>query len=605
MARWNGGFALLQKIGRALMLPVSVLPVAGILLGVGSAHFGWMPASISSLMQHAGGAIFTTLPLIFAVAVAIGLTENDGVSALAAIVGYVVMAGTLGVLAESQGHQSSMVLGMRSADTGVFGGILMGSVAAFLFRRFHRIQLPPYLAFFAGKRFVPIVTALSAIAVGVILSLIWPPIQTAIDHLSRFAAYGDPTLAATIYGVVERLLVPFGLHHIWNVPFFFEIGSFTDKAGKVIHGDINRFFAGDPTAGILGGSYLFKMWGLPAAGLAIWHTAKPEQRAKVGSIMVSAALTSFLTGITEPLEFSFIFVAPILYGVHALLAGLAQLVLGLLGVKLGFTFSQGFIDYILYFSMDTKPWLVLIVGPLFALLYYGVFRTLILVLDLKTPGREVDEIEALEEVAPGKGKAIALVRALGGRRNIRSLDSCITRLRIELHDIRKLNSEKLRSLGATGVLTIGNVAQAIFGPLSENLKTDIDQVLKTNLPALEQADLPGGFREDEANPSGLASASPHSSSGGRGAGTLDSDPAHHSATRWVQALGGSSNVVSAAPCAETRLRVVMKDPNRLDENALRGAGVQAVMSLGHGTIHLIVGPDASRYAKALELLLRA
>lgn len=597
MARWNGGFALLQKIGKALMLPVSVLPIAGILLGVGSAHFGWMPGSVSSVMQQGGGAIFFTLPLIFAVAVAIGLTENDGVSAMAAIVGYVVMVGTMGVMAELLGHVPTMVLGMKSMDTGVFGGILMGSVAAFLFKRFYRIQLPAYLGFFAGKRFVPIVTSLAAIAVGVVLSLIWPPIQAGIDQLSHYAAYGDPTLAATMYGVVERLLVPFGLHHIWNVPFFFEIGSYTNKAGEVVHGDINRFFAGDPTAGILGGSYLFKMWGLPAAGLAIWHTAKPEQRAKVGSIMVSAALTSFLTGITEPLEFSFLFVAPLLYAVHALFAGLAQFTLGILGARLGFTFSPGFIEYVLYYHMDTKPWLVLAVGPLFAALYYVVFRTLIVALDLKTPGREVDEVEALEEVAPGKGKAIALVRALGGRGNIKSLDSCITRLRIELHDIRKLNTDRLKSLGASGVLTIGNVAQAIFGPLSENLKTDIEQVLKTNLPILEQADLPGSPREGEA-PAPLSSSKP---SLARAPESADID---RSVSRWLEALGGRANLVTAASCAETRVRIVMRDPNKLDESALQGAGVQAVMNLGNATLHLIVGPDAPRFAQALSISLR-
>ncbi|MBA3296712.1 MAG: PTS transporter subunit EIIC, partial [Acidobacteria bacterium] len=360
----KNSFAILQKMGRSLMLPVSVLPAAGILLGVGSAQFSWIPPGVSTLMAQAGGAVFASLPMLFAIAVALGLANNDGVASLAAVVGLFVMLATMGVVAPYFGVVPKNIFGINSIDTGVFGGMLIGGVAAWLFNRYYRIQLPPYLGFFAGKRFVPIATAFAAILAGLLLALVWPPVGGAIRAFSYWAAYTNPQLAVFIYGVVERLLLPFGLHHIWNVPFFFEIGSFTKATGEVVHGDITRFFAGDPQAGILGGAYLFKMWGLPAAALAIWHSARPDQRKKVGGIMVSAALTSFLTGITEPIEFSFLFVAPILYGIHALLAGTAQLLFNVLGAKLGFTFSHGFIDYVLYYTLDTKPWLVLVVGPL-------------------------------------------------------------------------------------------------------------------------------------------------------------------------------------------------------------------------------------------------
>ena len=261
----KNAFAILQKMGRSLMLPVSVLPAAGILLGVGSAKFSWMPAGISNLMAQAGGAVFSSLPMLFAIAVALGLTNNDGVASLAAVVGLFVMLATMGVVAPFFGVPATSIFGVNSIDTGVFGGMLIGGIAAWLFTRYYKIQLPSYLGFFAGKRFVPIATAFAAIGCGLALALIWPPVGRGIRAFSYWAAYTNPKLAVFIYGVVERLLLPFGLHHIWNVPFFFEIGSYTKATGEVVHGDITRFFAGDPTAGILGGAYLFKMWGLPAA----------------------------------------------------------------------------------------------------------------------------------------------------------------------------------------------------------------------------------------------------------------------------------------------------------------------------------------------------
>ena len=316
------------------MMPVAVLPVAGLLLGIGSANFSWIPTIISHLMAQGGSAVFGNLPILFAVGVALGLSDNDGVASLAAIVGYVVLVGSMGVMAGVLGAHTSMVMGIKSMDTGVFGGIISGVVASVMFNRYYRIDLPSYLGFFAGKRFVPIVTAVASILLGVILSVIWAPIQIGIDTFSHWAAVSNPAVAVTLYGVVERMLLPFGLHHIWNVPFFFQMGDFVDASGKMVHGDINRFFAGDPTAGILAGGFLPKMWGLPAAAIAIWHTAKPENRTKIGALMVSAALTSFLTGITEPIEFSFMFVAPILYGIHAVLVGLAFYLMNTLGAHM-------------------------------------------------------------------------------------------------------------------------------------------------------------------------------------------------------------------------------------------------------------------------------
>ncbi|MCV6628845.1 MAG: PTS transporter subunit EIIC, partial [Flavobacteriaceae bacterium] len=259
----ESGFASLQKLGKALMLPVSVLPAAGILLGVGAAKFEIIPAIVSEMMEAAGGSIFGILPLIFAIGVALGFTENDGVSALAAGVGFFVMLATMGIVSATLGVKTTAIMGIQSVDTGVFGGIIIGAIAGAIFNKYYRIQLPSYLGFFAGKRFVPIATAFAAIIAGVALSIIWPPIGNLINSMSKWAASENPEAAFTMYGFVERLLIPFGLHHIWNVPFFFEIGEFVTENGEVINGEIPRYLAGDPTAGNLAGGYLFKMWGLP------------------------------------------------------------------------------------------------------------------------------------------------------------------------------------------------------------------------------------------------------------------------------------------------------------------------------------------------------
>ena len=336
-------FGFLQKIGKALMLPVSVLPVAGILLGVGGAFSGGFEQRAANMgicvlngtraacnvegavgdpvaagiiaqpiyiflliLKGSGAPIFAALPLIFAIGTALGMSRNDGVAALAATVGYLVMNGTLGVIAKARGVETVQILGQDTLDTSVFGGIVIGIVAGYLFNRFFRIQLPQYLGFFAGKRFVPIITGFAGIALGIVLAFIWPPIGDLIDNGANSIVKANTPLAVFIYGIVERSLIPFGLHHIWNAPFFFtlNVGGWED-----CNGILTCFFAGHSESGILGGGFLFKMFGLSGAALAIFRTAKPENRARTGSIMAAGALTAFLTGITEPLEFSFLFVA--------------------------------------------------------------------------------------------------------------------------------------------------------------------------------------------------------------------------------------------------------------------------------------------------------
>ena len=592
MSQWRAAFGWLQKIGKSLMLPVSVLPAAGILLGVGSAKFTWLPESVSSVMAQAGGAVFSNLPLIFAIGVALGLTGNDGVAALASVVGFAVMLATMGVMAPLVGYEPKSIMGIPSIETGVFGGILIGAVAAILFNRYYRLQLPSYLGFFSGKRLVPIMTAFLAIVVGIVLSLVWPPIGNQINHFSHWAANGNPAAAFAIYGVVERSLIPFGLHHIWNVPFFFEVGTYLDPAtGKEIHGEIYRFTAGDPTAGHLAGGYLFKMWGLPAAAIAMWRAARPENRAKVGGIMISAALTSFLTGITEPIEFAFLFVAPVLYGIHALLAGVAYFVAVTLGIHHSTTFSHGLIDYVVLYPNSQRGWWLIPLGLVWAGVYYVLFTTLIHRMHLKTPGREVEVAEAATadagaavpvEVPAGAaadGMAARLVAAFGGAANIRSLDACITRLRVELADVSRASPEALKALGAAGVMKVGSGMQAIFGTRSENLKTDMEDYMKS---------------------AGAVVAAPPVSTPRTVSPAVTVTPGHRArAAALAAALGGNDNIESVEAVAITRLRVALGDEGRIDERALERAGAGGVMRVSDRVVHVIVGEDAAGLAAAM------
>jgi glucose PTS system EIICB or EIICBA component len=618
-------FGYLQKIGKSLMLPVSVLPVAGILLGVGGAFSGGFeqraknmgvcvlgafgprtpcnnPAEgvigdpvatgiiaepiyiFLQILEGSGDPIFKALPLIFAIGVALGLSRNDGVAALAATVGYLVMNGTLGVVAAARGVETKEILGQNTVDTSVFGGILIGIIAAYMFNRFFRIQLPQYLGFFAGKRFVPIITGFAAIALGIVLAFIWPPIGELIENGANGIVKANTALAVFIYGIVERSLIPFGLHHIWNAPFFFtlNVGGWEDCDGI-----LTCFFAGHPESGILGGGFLFKMFGLAGAALAIWRTAKPENRARTGSLMAAGALTSFLTGITEPLEFSFLFVAPLLYVVHALLAGLSFPIMYLLGGRLGYTFSHGAIDYGLFYANDIKPWLVLVVGPIYFVVYFLVFTFLIRAFSLKTPGREEAEAEPGEAIEDAANRfSQQLVLAFGGKSNITDLDACITRLRVGVKDINKADQNKLKALGAAGVLLVGNNMQAIFGTRSDNLKTDMEEYLKT---AGDEAEL-----SDEA-----AAEISYQPTGGPTVRLRD-PLAPEKARGIIDGLGGPDNITKVDAVAETRLRVKVRDTSVVDESVLTDSGIAGLTIVGDGTLHLLAGLNADQYAAEMR-----
>ncbi len=578
-------FVTLQKIGKSMMLPVSVLPVVGILLGVGSSEFSFIPAAVSKVMAQAGGTIFSNLPVICAIGVCLGLTNNDGVAALAGLVGYAVMVATMGVMAGLSGVETRNVMGMASIDTGVLGGVLAGLVAAWLFNRYYRVQLPPYLGFFSGKRLVPILTSFAAILLGLVLSLLWPPVGGWIGRFSRWAASEDPATAFAIYGVVERALLPFGLHHIWNAPFFFEVGEFVNSAGETIRGELHRYAAGDPTAGNMAGGYLFKMFGLPAGAIAIWLTAKPENRTRVGGIMGSAALTSFLTGITEPIEFSFLFLAPMLYGIHAVLAAAAYYLCIALGIKHGMTFSHGFIDYVLLYSKSANASWLLLIGPLWGLIYFFVFRFFILKFDLKTPGRE-DAAEIDVSVAAEHEFTRQLVLAFGGKSNIVSLDACITRLRMELKDTGKADPARLKQLGAVGVVDVGSGLQAMFGTRSEILKTEMEEYLAI---AGQDAEI-----EAEHNASRVVTGFP----------SVAADPlAREKCLAWLEAVGGQENILEVRACAETRLRLQVRDQQKLNRDKLQDSGIKGVMVFDDGIIHLLTGLGSHQYEVEIKGLL--
>lgn len=483
--------AFLQKIGKSLMLPVATLPAAAILLRFGSIDYikdfhlgsgvgGFLNTYIAPFLAAGGGTIFDNLPLIFAVGVAIGLA-GDAVAALSAVIGQLIL---LNVLERVPGIFPQL---MQSPDTklnmGVLGGIIVGCISAYLYKKYHNIKLPDWLGFFGGKRFVPMITAVTMVVVGLVFGLIWGPVQSVLDTFGNWVtSLGG--VGSAIHIVANRLLVPFGLHHIINSIVWFQIGDFTNAAGEVIHGDLHRFFAGDKTAGMfMTGFFPIMMFGLPAAALAIIHTTRPEKRKLVSSIFLGAALASFLTGITEPLEFSFMFVAPVLYGIHAILSGVAAYVTYALGMKLGFGFSAGFIDYAINYQISTNPLLLIPVGLVTALIYYVVFRVMIVKLNLKTPGREDEELTETEEARDSEAiledsRAAKILRQIGGPDNIESVDACITRLRLVVKDDKAVNDAGLKQLGASGVMRLGKGAvQVVFGPQSESIKDEIKKML--------------------------------------------------------------------------------------------------------------------------------
>ncbi|MEH7085962.1 glucose-specific PTS transporter subunit IIBC [Neobacillus drentensis] len=515
---FKNAFGVLQKVGKALMLPVAILPAAGILLAIGNALqnptlIDLAPfldnsgiAMVAKIMEQAGSVIFGNLSLLFAVGVAIGLAGGEGVAGLAAIVGFLIMNATMGTAlgidadALAKHPQSyASVLGIPTLQTGVFGGIIVGLIAAYMYNKFFEIELPSYLGFFAGKRFVPIVTAASTVLLGLLMILIWPPIQSGLNAFSTNMVDANRTIAAFIFGVIERSLIPFGLHHIFYAPFWYEFGSYTNAAGDLVRGDQRIFMeqikdgVQNLTAGTFTtGKYPFMMFGLPAAALAIYHEARPEKKVFVGGLMASAALTSFLTGITEPIEFSFLFVAPVLFGIHAIFAGLSFMTMHLLNVKIGMTFSGGLIDYILFglINPQTNAWIVIPVGLVFAVIYYFGFRFAIRKFNLKTPGRELEEEE--DQAPSGKSGsgdlATNILDAMGGKDNIAHLDACITRLRVSVNDIKNVDKAELKKLGAAGVLEVGNNIQAIFGPRSETIKGQMKDIMSGKRPRTTSVD---------------------------------------------------------------------------------------------------------------------
>ncbi|MFC9791789.1 PTS transporter subunit EIIC [Streptomyces sp. NPDC057695] len=399
--RGSGLFQGLQKVGRSLQLPIAVLPAAGILLRLGQPDvfgkdgLGW--DKVASVFATAGGAVFDNLPLLFCIGVAIGFAKKaDGSTALAALVGFLVYSNVLKAFPITEAVVNTTAnKGVDVAATfnnpGVLGGILMGLLSAVLWQRFHRTQLVDWLGFFNGRRLVPIIMAFVGTAVGVVFGLIWEPIGEGISSFGEWMT-GLGAGGAGLFGLINRALIPVGMHQFVNTVSWFQIGDFTNAAGEVVHGDLNRFFAGDPSAGIfMSGFFPIMMFGLPAAAIAIAHAARPERRKAVMGMMVSLALTSFVTGITEPIEFTFMFIAPVLYAIHAVLTAVSMAVTWALGVHAGFTFSAGGIDYLLNWNLATKPWLIIPIGLVFAAIYYVVFRFAITKFNLPTPGREPEE----------------------------------------------------------------------------------------------------------------------------------------------------------------------------------------------------------------------
>ena len=519
-----------QRLGRALMLPIAVLPVAGLLLRLGQ------PDLLNlAPVAAAGDAIFSNLGLLFAIGVAVGLArENHGAAGLAGVVGFLVASKGAETLLGLPPAEAAKQLSKLSVPI----GLICGGIAGTLYNRYSNINLPSYLAFFGGKRFVPIATGGAALGVAAAFGFGWPILSGGMDALSRgITASGEIGLFA--YGVLNRALIVTGLHHILNNVAWFLVGDYNG-----VTGDLKRFFAGDPTAGVfMSGFFPVMMFGLPAACLAMYQTASPARRRATGGLMLSMALTSFLTGVTEPIEFTFMFLAPWLFALHAVLTGLAMVTMDLLQSRLGFGFSAGFFDYALNYGKSTHPLYLLPVGLVYFGLYYGLFRWVILRFDLRTPGRE--PLEEGADPAPlavtASGIAGGYIAALGGAANLLSVDACTTRLRLELADRDAVDAAALKRLGSRGTVRVGTKGlQVVVGPQADQVASDMRVALR---------------------------ASPN-------AGDV------------LAALGGRANV-ARAEAASGRVLLDVRDAARIDEAAVLAAGVRAVARVSATRVHLL------------------
>jgi PTS system N-acetylglucosamine-specific IIC component len=575
MANVIDGF---QRLGRALMLPIAVLPVAGLLLRLGQADLLGIP-----VLAAAGDAVFSNLGLVFAVGVAVGLArENHGAAGLASLVGFLVATkgaesllavptmvtdGLVGAAADlARAAWRSQQLAKLSMPVGILSGLISG----YAYNRYSEIKLPSYLSFFGGRRFVPIVTGCVGVLVAAAFGYGWPLLARGMDGLSH-AVLGSGDVGLFLYGVLNRVLIVTGLHHILNNIAWFLLGDFHG-----VTGDLKRYFAGDPTAGVfMSGFFPVMMFGLPGACLAMYRAARPERRAAVAGLLLSIALTSFLTGVTEPIEFTFMFVAPLLYAVHAVLTGIAMVVMQSLGVHLGFSFSAGLFDYVLNFPRATRPLWLLPVGAVYFSVYYGLFRWGIVRFNLPTPGREAaDVVDA--EGAIGRGgdedRASRLTAALGGARNLVAIDACTTRLRLTVVDGARVDVAALTRLGAVGVVRPSpQVVQVVLGPIADQVAGEI------------RAHVRGTAQDAGAVVS--AAAAP----------TTAASP---DANAVAAACGGRTNLRQVEARAN-RLLVSLIDTGRVDRNGLLAAGARDAAFAPSGVLHVLFPGDAGVLAGQL------
>ncbi|WP_336976414.1 N-acetylglucosamine-specific PTS transporter subunit IIBC [Brevundimonas nasdae] len=568
------GLSSLQPLGRALMLPIAVLPVAGLLLRLGQ------PDLLDiAFLAAAGQAIFANLGLLFAIGVAVGFArDNNGAAGLAGVVCFLIATqGAKALIAAPPDVVAGMTEAAAKLATAAFKdsavarlgvplGILSGLIAGSFYNRFFTLQFPEYLAFFSGRRFVPIISGLAGLILALAVGLGFTALDHAIDVFSR-TIVGSGEIGLFVYGVLNRLLIITGLHHILNNVAWFIVG---DYGG--VTGDLNRFFAGDPAAGgFMSGFFPVMMFGLPAACLAMYHTARPERKKSVGGMLASLALTAFLTGVTEPIEFTFMFLAPVLYAIHAVLTGLAMVIMSLLESHLGFTFSAGLFDYVINYGQATRPWLLAPVGLAYGAVYYGLFRFFIVRFDLKTPGREpaTEGLAVAPSAAPSAasavaragphGRASAFLRALGGPDNLRAVAACTTRLRLVINARDRIDEPALKALGARGVIyPSGDDLQVILGPIADAVADEIK---------------------------GALSEAKSSSSVSDRAVAL--------------ALGGAANLASVA-VRGSRLCIGVRDGARVDEAALQRSGVRGFAFTGPDTLQLIIGPGADALAAGLS-----